>query len=97
MAHEELDLWRKHARCFGMDPNLFVPSERGDPGGRLAKAKKICNGTDETNPCPVRRECGDFADQNELVGLFGGVMHSQRRRRLTVMVEIQDARPRRSA
>jgi hypothetical protein len=93
MAHEELSLWRRDAKCFGMDPNIFVPS---NPGGSLRKAKAVCNGEDGMPPCRIRNECNDFANTHQLVGVFGGVMHSQRTTAKVVLVEIQDARPRRS-
>lgn len=88
----EDDDWRSKAKCLGLDPNLFVPSK---PGGSLKRVYAVCNGTPHDPPCPVRRQCGDFAKQNGLVGVFGGEMHSQRVG-ITVMSDIQDARPRRS-
>lgn len=94
MAHEELTLWRKKAKCFGLDPNIFVPS---NPGGSLKKAKAICDGLDGKPPCPVRHECNDFANENQLVGLFGGVMHSQRSTKKVILVALVDARPYKSA
>ena len=84
-------MWRKRAKCLGMDPNQFVPTT---PGGSLKRVYEVCNGNEEYPPCPVRVECREFAEENELVGVFGGVMHSQRKlRSLTVMVKVQDSRP----
>lgn len=83
--------WRRKAKCHGLDPNLFVPSR---PGGSLKRVYSICNGDRGQPPCPVRTECNQFAIDNGLVGVFGGVMHSQRTTMVAVVrVDIQDARP----
>jgi len=80
-----------------MDPVLFVPDR---PGGSLKRVYAICNGDGQRGPCPVRAECNQFAIDNELVGVFGGVNHSQRRPAreiaVQVVVAIQDGRPKRS-
>lgn len=86
------DDWRSKAKCLGLDPNLFVPSK---PGGSLKRVYAVCNGTEREAPCAVRQQCGDFARQNGLVGVFGGEMHSQRVG--TPVVLLQDARPRRES
>jgi len=84
-------MWRKRAKCLGMDPNQFVPTT---PGGSLKRVYEVCNGSSTEVPCPVRAECRQFAEENELVGVFGGVMHSQRKSRaLPVVIKLQDARP----
>jgi hypothetical protein len=81
--------WRDRAKCFGLDPNLFVPSR---PGGSLKRVYAICNGSKSDAPCPVRKECDQFATENGLVGVFGGRIHSQRL--IEVASVVQDARPR---
>lgn len=85
--------WKLEAKCFGLDPNRFVPSK---PGGSLQKTYEICNGSKNDPPCPVRQECNNFANENELVGVFGGVMHSQRSTEKVVLVQLSDARPKKS-
>jgi len=85
--------WRRKAKCFGLDPNMFVPST---PGGSLNPAKNICNGRDGLPPCPVRQECNTFANDHSLIGVYGGVVHSSRSTEIVVFVEIQDSRPHRS-
>jgi len=81
--------WRSKAKCLGLNTNLFVPSK---PGGSLKRVYAVCNGGPDDEPCPVRTECGNFAKENGLVGVFGGEMHSQR---IGTLVSLQDARPRR--
>lgn len=85
--------WRAKAKCRGLDPNHFVPAK---PGGSLKRVYEICNGSERESPCQVRAECNQFATDNDLVGVFGGRMHSQRRvvKTVEVFVEITDARPR---
>ena len=88
---EHPEAWKSKAKCFGLDPNLFVPDERG---GSLKRIYAICNGDGNGDaPCEVKFECDAFAEQNGLVGVFGGRMHSQRARATEVVVMIQDARP----
>jgi hypothetical protein len=85
------DPWRRKAKCFGLDPNMFVPST---PGGTLDPAKNICNGRDGLPACPVRVECNHFANEHGLIGVYGGVVHSSRSTEIVVIVQLQDARPR---
>lgn len=79
--------WRHHARCAGLDPELFFPLGGPDAGAaaQTARAKSVCGG------CPVRQDCLDWAmatGQDDGVG--GGLDEHERRelRRAT-------ARPRR--
>lgn len=54
--------WRQRAACLGSNPDLFFP-KRGENGNR---AKSVC-GT-----CPVKVECGDYADRTETeYGVWG--------------------------
>lgn len=93
---ERAEAWKSKAKCHGLDPNLFVPEERG---GSLKRIYAICNGDLNTGPpCPVRSQCDAFAEENGLVGVFGGRMHSQRTRTTVEVAEVvvlvvQDARP----
>jgi len=82
------DPWKAEAKCRGLPPDLFVPSA----GGSTKAAKAICNGDEATSPCPVRRECLQFAKDNGLQGIFGGQMYYPDRH-LEVIVDIQDGRP----
>lgn len=70
--------WMKHAACRGCDTNLFF-SERGDHKTMMT-ALEICNGTKDTAPCPVRKECLDWANSHEddNWGVFGGMAASAR-------------------
>lgn len=64
------DDWRDLAECKGMDPDFFFP----DRGESLRDVKAVCAG------CPVRRECLDYAlDNNEKVGVWGGLSERARR------------------
>lgn len=78
--------WRSSAKCRGLDPNLFVPS---GPGGSLKRVYQVCNGVaGRENPCPVRSECDEFATAWGMVGVFGGVMHSQRTTTTKTVVDL---------
>ena len=64
-------MWREHAACRGMDPDLFHPS---DVKG-LAAAQLVCV------ECPVRPECLDYAiAHHEMHGIWGGESERSRRR-----------------
>ena len=74
--------WMDQAACAGMDTNWFFDDTVGNPidatKARLRehftpaqvnniKAARTCQG------CPVRQECGDFAEANKIGhGLWGG-------------------------
>jgi hypothetical protein len=72
--------WMTQAACRGLDINLFF-SERGDQK-TLATAMEICNGTNDTPPCPVREECLAWAisHEDDNHGIFGGLTPSARLR-----------------
>lgn len=65
--------WMNRAMCNGWPTDVFFP---GSGGGDLAK--EIC-GT-----CPVRVDCLDYAEVNDVrYGTWGGLTENERRRRRT--------------
>lgn len=71
----DIDLtWMVHARCRGLDPNLFVPSFNPDTRqGPAKEAFNVCNGCQEhPKPCPVRAECLAYGRAEKATGCFGG-------------------------
>lgn len=63
--------WREHAKCRGLDPELFFP-QRGES---TAEAKAICA------VCPVRVQCLEYALLNdERQGIYGETTGRDRRR-----------------
>lgn len=64
--------WRQHARCKGVDPEVFHPSEEDDDA---TEAKAICA------VCPVREACLEHAlTVREKHGVWGGLTERERRR-----------------
>lgn len=63
--------WREHAKCRGMDPDLFFPG-MGDRRG-THRALAVCAA------CPVRDECLEEG-LHERYGVWGGMAPRQRRR-----------------
>lgn len=62
--------WMRAAACAYVDPELWYPHDKGDPG---VAAKRICRG------CPVRIECLEYAlDNNEDHGIWGGLSRQER-------------------
>jgi WhiB family redox-sensing transcriptional regulator len=55
--------WMVDAACRDVNPEIFFPiSSKVDPLALI-----ICSG------CPVRRQCGDYANANsEIHGVWGG-------------------------
>ena len=79
MNHE----WTQQAACRGMNPDLFF-SERGDHK-TLITAMEVCNGTRDTQPCPVKQQCLDQANRYAATdpygdnhGVWGGMTPSAR-------------------
>lgn len=71
--------WMDDAACIGTDPEEWFPGE----GEHAFHAKRICNGTKNHPPCPVKNECLAFALSNEgLVGhgVWGGLSERERRK-----------------
>lgn len=62
--------WMQLAECAFVDPELWYPHEKGDPG---IQAKRICR------RCPVRIECLQYAlDNDEQHGIWGGKSRQER-------------------
>lgn len=65
--------WRDQARCRGIDPQVFHPSEEDEAAADAAKA--ICA------LCPVVDSCLEFAiTAREKDGVWGGLTARERRR-----------------
>lgn len=63
--------WRAHARCKGIDPEVFYPVSDEDSD----EAKSICG------ECPVRLQCLEYAIvARERDGVWGGATEKERRR-----------------
>ena len=64
------EAWVDEANCVGADPEIFFieissRTARTDRN-RFESAQRICQ------ECPVQQECLTFAEENDLVGMFGG-------------------------
>jgi WhiB family transcriptional regulator, redox-sensing transcriptional regulator len=60
----------RKAECAYVDPDLWYPHEKGDPG---IQAKRICR------RCPVKIECLAYAlDNDERHGIWGGLSAQER-------------------
>ena len=72
--------WKVKALCYGMDTNIFFPTQGPDMWRRIEEAKAICA------ECPVRTECLDYAisfitgNYISLPGIYGGTTELERRR-----------------
>ena len=72
-AISTVSTWRDQARCRGVDPQVFHPSEEDDDAADAAKA--ICA------LCPVADSCLEFAvSTRENDGVWGGLTARERRR-----------------
>ena len=70
-ASEPAEAWQRGARCRGMRPAEFFPSD----GLGVERARAICA------RCPVRVECLEFALANRIDdGVWGGESERERRR-----------------
>jgi WhiB family redox-sensing transcriptional regulator len=64
-------IWRKHAACRCIDPDVFYPVSDEE----AAEAKTICG------VCPVREACLEYAlAHREREGVWGGTTERERRR-----------------
>jgi WhiB family redox-sensing transcriptional regulator len=71
MTMRAIGTWRDQARCRGVDPDIFHPSDEDDG----AEAKAICA------ECPVREACLEYAlTAREKDGVWGGLTARERRR-----------------
>jgi WhiB family redox-sensing transcriptional regulator len=67
----ELYAWMFHARCRGIDPAEFFPSD----GTGVETAQRVCA------TCPVTSECLEYALVNRIEhGVWGGASERERRR-----------------
>lgn len=63
--------WQVDALCAQTDPEAFFPEK----GGSTRDAKRVCES------CVVRRDCLDYAMENdERFGIWGGLSERERRR-----------------
>jgi WhiB family redox-sensing transcriptional regulator len=63
--------WMFHARCRGIDPADFFPSD----GTGVETAQRVCVA------CPVRAECLEYALLHRIEhGVWGGASERERRR-----------------
>lgn len=63
--------WYERAVCAQTDPDAFFPEK----GGSTREAKRICLG------CPVKKQCLQWAlDNDERFGIWGGLSERERRR-----------------
>ena len=71
MTMRAIGSWRDQARCRGVDPEIFHPSDEDDG----ADAKAICA------ECPVREPCLEYALTYRIDhGVWGGASERERRR-----------------
>lgn len=84
-----------------MPASMFILDRGHQPQPGMA----VCNGLSHGAPCPVRKECREYADRVGCVGVWGGDYISSRdiyedQAIASILdlgkmiVEIQDARPR---
>jgi WhiB family redox-sensing transcriptional regulator len=67
--------WRSASACRHANPDLFFPVATAASGqaAQIAAAKAICAG------CPVRSQCLEFAQANQLTyGIWGGTTPEDR-------------------
>jgi WhiB family redox-sensing transcriptional regulator len=69
-------LWRDHAACLGVDPELFFP-ERGE-WAKAERAKQVCRGCAVQGACLHDALHGPQAAMDE-AGIFGGTTPRERR------------------
>lgn len=66
--------WESKALCAALirageaDPDLWFPPTKGRKHEGTARAINICR------ECPVWRECRTHADDNDLQGVWGGIV-----------------------
>jgi WhiB family transcriptional regulator, redox-sensing transcriptional regulator len=79
------DEWVGEAACAGTDTELFFiePYDRGEAVKRRRRqAATLCNGSSwpggSTPPCPVRRQCLEWALEAGYPGYWGGTTKTER-------------------
>ena len=100
--------WMFRSRCYGVDPNLFIPSR----GQSIEPALAVCNGGSFEDrrskevmtfqgACPVKTECRQYQAQKNEMGVWGGEFFPSKdwqavdeATEVAVVVQLQDARPR---
>lgn len=60
--------------CAQTDPDLFFPDNAGEAHKRKQIVKTICSS------CDFQAACLEYSLQNEVLGIWGGVLESERRR-----------------
>lgn len=62
--------------CAEIGGDLFFPEKEGQPFGNIeiAMAKRICLS------CPHKTECAEWGINNEIYGIWGGLVETDRRR-----------------
>ena len=69
-AETEME-WMLHAKCRGVAPTAFFPSD----GVGVERAQRVCEN------CPVRMECLEYALEHRIEhGVWGGTSERERRR-----------------
>lgn len=70
------ELWRGHAACRGMEPDMFFPIGTTGPAlDQIEASKAICS------VCDVRDDCLDFAlSTNQESGVWGETSEEERKR-----------------
>jgi WhiB family redox-sensing transcriptional regulator len=60
--------------CAQTDPELFFPDNAGEAFKRKSIVKLICGS------CEFQTDCLEYALNNDVLGIWGGVLESERRR-----------------
>ena len=79
LNHEIEAEWMLTAKCRGVDPVEFFPSD----GSGVDRAQRVCG------DCPVRVDCLEYALSNRIEhGVWGGTSERERRRILRARREL---------
>lgn len=69
--------WMAETVCASVFPDAWFPAKSESS----APAKRICNGQKGVLPCPVRKQCLEYALRyDERWGVWGGLSEVERRR-----------------
>jgi len=72
--------WMLRAKCFNSGlGDLFVPKVGSTTATEdRTRAMAICNGTEDGRPCPVRKDCAEYAIVHGISrGVWGGLSSRQ--------------------